>query len=421
MRTCIIASIIAMSVPGPGLEEPVGGLGGGGADRVDHDDLGAVGAGLLDGRPQVTVGELGVRRPQDDQLGVADLERIHAERRAVGHRHAGADGRPADRAHETARTEVVEEPAADALHGEEALVAGVAERQDRLGAVGVDHVVQARRDLGERVVPRDPLELAAALRPGAPERVQDAVGAVDAVEEAVDLGAQLALAVRVVGVAAELDRDGLGRAVVDGHRPPARVGTVVVTGAVHGAHPAIVRDVPREHRRDPDDGEPVCTAAVRRHTMSRVATDVIEQQHGRYLLSTDRARVDVDAVHRFLERIVVLGTRPAVRGAGDGDRQQPARGRRLSRAGSDGGEQVGFARMVTDLATFAWLADVYVLEEHRGGGLGTAMVRLIVEHPAVGGLPLQLPGHGRRARGVRACRLRDRRGRNRGGGWLAGT
>ena len=138
-----------------GLEEPVGGLGGGGTDRVDHDDRGAVGAGLLDGRPQVAVGELGVRRPQDDQLGVADLERIHAEPGAVSHRHTGADGRPTDRAHEPARTEVVEEPATDALQGEDALVAGVAERQDRLGAVGVDHVVQPGRDLAERVVPRD--------------------------------------------------------------------------------------------------------------------------------------------------------------------------------------------------------------------------------------------------------------------------
>ena len=54
--------------------------------------------------------------------------------------------------------------------------------------------------------------------------------------------------------------------------------------------------------------------------------------------------------------------------------------------------QVGFARMVTDLATFAWLCDVYVLDEHRGGGLGTAMVRLIVEHPAVGDIRLQLLG-----------------------------
>ena len=48
-----------------------------------------------------------------------------------------------------------------------------------------------------------------------------------------------------------------------------------------------------------------------------------------------------------------------------------------------GGDQVGFARMVTDLATFAWLCDVIVDEAHRADGLGTAMVRTIVEHPDV--------------------------------------
>ena len=37
--------------------------------------------------------------------------------------------------------------------------------------------------------------------------------------------------------------------------------------------------------------------------------------------------------------------------------------------------------MVTDLATWAWLCDVYVMPEHRGGGLGSAVVRTLVEHP----------------------------------------
>lgn len=45
------------------------------------------------------------------------------------------------------------------------------------------------------------------------------------------------------------------------------------------------------------------------------------------------------------------------------------------------GRQVGFARAVSDRATFAWLCDVYVLEEHRGRGLSKAMVRALVEHP----------------------------------------
>ena len=123
-----------------------------------------------------------------------------------------------------------------------------------------------------------------------------------------------------------------------------------------------------------------------------MTSDVIERQHGRYLLSTDPARVDIVAVHRFLsESSYWARGRPFDVQATAVANSLLVVGAYLD-AGSDRGEQVGFARMVTDLATFAWLADVYVLEAHRGGGLGTAMVRLIVEHPAVGGLPLQLLG-----------------------------
>ena len=84
------------------------------------------------------------------------------------------------------------------------------------------------------------LELARPLRSDPAERVQQPLGAVHAVEEAVDLRAQLAGGVRVGGVAAELHRDGpaapaVPSAVVDGDRPAARVGAVVVAGAVDRA------------------------------------------------------------------------------------------------------------------------------------------------------------------------------------------
>ena len=45
-----------------------------------------------------------------------------------------------------------------------------------------------------------------------------------------------------------------------------------------------------------------------------------------------------------------------------------------------GGEQVGMARCITDRATFAWLADVYVLEDHRGRGLAKAMIAHFQDH-----------------------------------------
>jgi GNAT superfamily N-acetyltransferase len=50
------------------------------------------------------------------------------------------------------------------------------------------------------------------------------------------------------------------------------------------------------------------------------------------------------------------------------------------------GRQAGFARVVTDCATFAWLADVFILEEHRGRNLGKKLVAAILAHPRLQGL-----------------------------------
>jgi GNAT superfamily N-acetyltransferase len=50
------------------------------------------------------------------------------------------------------------------------------------------------------------------------------------------------------------------------------------------------------------------------------------------------------------------------------------------------GQQVGLARVITDEATFAYLCDVYVLEEHRGRGLGRWMMEVVMAHPSLQGL-----------------------------------
>ncbi len=117
----------------------VDGLGGERADRVDHHDARAVGASLLDRRPEMPVGELGVGAPQQEQLGVFEFERIHRPAAAVGHPQPGADRRPADVALDPRGAHVPEEPAAETHHRQQALVAGVGERQHRFGAMGVDH------------------------------------------------------------------------------------------------------------------------------------------------------------------------------------------------------------------------------------------------------------------------------------------
>jgi GNAT superfamily N-acetyltransferase len=54
------------------------------------------------------------------------------------------------------------------------------------------------------------------------------------------------------------------------------------------------------------------------------------------------------------------------------------------------GDQAGFARVVTDRARFAWLADVFVLEAHRGRGLGVWLVEAVFSHPDLAGVRVVL-------------------------------
>jgi predicted N-acetyltransferase YhbS len=96
-----------------------------------------------------------------------------------------------------------------------------------------------------------------------------------------------------------------------------------------------------------------------------------------YELDDDRERVDVDAVHRFLrdEAYWVPGRSRATvqRLVGSSTRVLAAYDR--------SGALVGFARVMSDGANMAWLGDVFVVESHRGRGIGAALVREAVEDP----------------------------------------
>ncbi len=99
-----------------------------------------------------------------------------------------------------------------------------------------------------------------------------------------------------------------------------------------------------------------------------------------YEISTDPARLDMAAMHAYLTRSYWSPGIP---------RDVVERAARSSLCfglyETAGGAQVGLARVVTDHATFAYLCDVYVLEEHRGRGLAREMMREVMAHPALAG------------------------------------
>jgi N-acetylglutamate synthase-like GNAT family acetyltransferase len=98
-----------------------------------------------------------------------------------------------------------------------------------------------------------------------------------------------------------------------------------------------------------------------------------------YTISTDRSRLDVAAIHAFLTRSYWSpGVPLAV--------VERAIANSLCFGILRGEEQVGFARVITDKATFAYLADVYVLEAHRGKGLSKRLIEVIQAHEDLQGL-----------------------------------
>jgi N-acetylglutamate synthase-like GNAT family acetyltransferase len=110
------------------------------------------------------------------------------------------------------------------------------------------------------------------------------------------------------------------------------------------------------------------------------SSTIVESRRGEFLISSNPARLDLDVIHGFLTNCYW---------AKGISRELVARSIENSLCFGiyDGaGAQVGFARVITDFATFAYIADVFVLESHRGSGLGKGLMECIQQHPSLQGL-----------------------------------
>ena len=112
-----------------------------------------------------------------------------------------------------------------------------------------------------------------------------------------------------------------------------------------------------------------------------------------YTISDDPARLDLGMCPPLPEHRELLGAGPAARDPGTLGRgvivlRHLYRCREGARdaTGQRGGSRSAFARVITDRATFAWLADVFVLPAHRGRGLSKRLLETILAHPDLQGL-----------------------------------
>ena len=106
---------------------------------------------------------------------------------------------------------------------------------------------------------------------------------------------------------------------------------------------------------------------------------LLETHKDNFTISTDPARLDIDAICDFLTRAYWAAGRPR-------ERTERAISNSLVFGLYDDGKQIGLARVVSDYAVFAYLCDVFIHEEYRAHGLGKWLIETAMSHPDLQGL-----------------------------------
>lgn len=106
----------------------------------------------------------------------------------------------------------------------------------------------------------------------------------------------------------------------------------------------------------------------------------MEWQNGELTISTDKTLLQIDRIHQFLSE-ESYWAKERTR-----EQTETAIENSLCFGVYAGEKQVGFARVISDFATFAYIGDVYILEEFRGRGLSKRLMEIITDYPELQGL-----------------------------------
>ena len=108
-------------------------------------------------------------------------------------------------------------------------------------------------------------------------------------------------------------------------------------------------------------------------------TAMVVMEMGRFLISTDRSKLDLDVIHKFLARSYWAEGIPR-------ETVERSIENSLCFGVYDNARQIGFARVISDFATYGYVADVFILEPYRERGLGKELMASIMAHPDLQGL-----------------------------------
>ena len=108
--------------------------------------------------------------------------------------------------------------------------------------------------------------------------------------------------------------------------------------------------------------------------------EIIEHSFGNFLITTEKSKMDIDAIHSFLfnhsgwsDNIPFEKVKISIENS-------------LNFGLFHNGKQIGFARVISDFSTIAYLGDIYVLDNYRGQGLSKKLMESVMTHPNLQGL-----------------------------------
>ena len=102
---------------------------------------------------------------------------------------------------------------------------------------------------------------------------------------------------------------------------------------------------------------------------------VLEINFEEYTISTDRAKMDIVAIHDFLSNHSSWSKNIPI------EKVQISLDNSLNFGVFHNEKQIGFARVISDFSTIAYLGDIYILQEYRGKGLSKKLMDAILQHP----------------------------------------
>lgn len=108
--------------------------------------------------------------------------------------------------------------------------------------------------------------------------------------------------------------------------------------------------------------------------------EIIEQHFNEFTITTDKLKMDIIAIHDFLSKYSGWSNNIPL------ERVQIAIDNSLNFGLFHKEKQIGFARVISDLSTIAYLGDVYILDNYRGQGLSKKLMDCVMTHPNLQGL-----------------------------------